>query len=280
AWSDHGDLHRIMVRRFSGQENTDLSLTISDAPDPVPVGGALEYTLITTNHHAPEAPTSITPIDTAIGTSTRQRLAITLGSGQKYVSATGADWLCAASGNTAVNCASTRTQAPTTTRSLVLKLTAPTTFPVATPATTGISAKVVGEQPDSNETGDFVNNFDAESTRLCAKDTLALDAAHYYLLEGGSLTVRVKRTGAGCGSASVQFTTVAGTAVPRGDYVHVSRLLTWADGDTADKTVTIQSVNDTVPEGTQYFTVQLQKPNAFAVLGTAQATVEMPIDSD
>ena len=56
---------------------------------------------------------------------------------------------------------------------------------------------------------------------------------------------------------SVNYEVLPGSAVPDLDYVSVAGQLSWADGDTADKTVSVPLVNNDLVEPEEQFSLQL-----------------------
>jgi hypothetical protein len=97
---------------------------------------------------------------------------------------------------------------------------------------------------------------------------------------GGSVVLQVTRANGSAGAVSVQYATVAGSAVSPGDYAAMSGTLNWAAGDVAAKTVTIPIVDDAVVESAETFTVTLSAPTNGATLG-APSTVTVTItDND
>lgn len=89
----------------------------------------------------------------------------------------------------------------------------------------------------------------------------------------GTVAVQVARTGGADGSVSVNYATVDGTAVAGTLYTATSGTLTWADGDTADKTVSVTLKSATF-SGNKTFQVAISAPVGGATLGTpAAATV-------
>ena len=76
----------------------------------------------------------------------------------------------------------------------------------------------------------------------------------------GSVTITVSRVGGSGGSVSVNYATQDGTAKAGFDYTATSGTLTWADGDTADKTFTIALVNDGPTGSVESFTISLSNP--------------------
>ena len=77
----------------------------------------------------------------------------------------------------------------------------------------------------------------------------------------GTVNITVSRIGGSGGSVSVAYATSDGTAKAGFDYTAASGTLTWADGDTANKTITIPLVNDGVPEGGELFNMTLSNPS-------------------
>jgi YD repeat-containing protein len=71
---------------------------------------------------------------------------------------------------------------------------------------------------------------------------------------------------------SVNFATVAGSAVSPGDYTAVSGTLSFLGWETA-KTVSVQVINDGVSEGTEQFSLQLSSPTAPSSVAVGSATV-------
>lgn len=92
--------------------------------------------------------------------------------------------------------------------------------------------------------------------------------------QGGSVVLTARRTANASGSIAVNFATAHGTA-GASDYTAQSGTLTWADGDMADKTVTITLAPDALVEGVETFTVTLSGITG-GVLGDANvATVSI-----
>ncbi|NLL83845.1 MAG: hypothetical protein GX230_06345 [Lentisphaerae bacterium] len=91
----------------------------------------------------------------------------------------------------------------------------------------------------------------------------------------GSVAVKVSRTGGASGAQTFTYATVNGTAVAGSDFKATSGTLTWADGDTAEKTITIPLINDgiwTTPLQ-RVFTLKLTKTSGNATVGTSLFTV-------
>ncbi|MGQ0622636.1 MAG: hypothetical protein ACT4QA_22470 [Panacagrimonas sp.] len=85
----------IFAQRYAGSKPIDLALTKLDAPDPLPSGGELTYTLRVDNAHASVAPTGFPGINGGIGAGSGLHLWDVLPGGTTFRSASGAGWNCA-----------------------------------------------------------------------------------------------------------------------------------------------------------------------------------------
>ncbi|MDB5970428.1 MAG: hypothetical protein JWQ90_2878 [Hydrocarboniphaga sp.] len=111
--------------------------------------------------------------------------------------------------------------------------------------------------------------------------TLQLGAASYSVGESaGNLSVTVTRQIGSDGAVSVQYTTGGGTATAGSDYTAASGKLSWADGDTAAKTITITIDGDALFEGAETFGLTLGAVTGGAVLGSPSAATATIVDDD
>jgi hypothetical protein len=110
--------------------------------------------------------------------------------------------------------------------------------------------------------------------------TLQFSLAKYTVSEaGGAATIAVKRSGGDYGAVSVQYATADGSATAGQDYTTASGTLSWAAGDTADKTFTVPVLNDSQLEGPEVLQLTLSSPTGGATLGTlAQAQLAITDD--
>jgi hypothetical protein len=97
----------------------------------------------------------------------------------------------------------------------------------------------------------------------------------------GTVSISVSRTGGGDGAVAASWQTVAGTAAAGVRYTAASGTLTWADGDTADKTISVPLINDAIAgQGDQTFTITLSKAQGGATLGAVTSAVITVTDDD
>lgn len=95
----------------------------------------------------------------------------------------------------------------------------------------------------------------------------------------GSVSLTVSRTGGSGGALSVDYATSSGSATAGADFTAASGTLSWADKDTAAKTITVDVTNDTADELSETFTVTLSNPSGGAQLrGNPTATVTIADD--
>jgi hypothetical protein len=97
---------------------------------------------------------------------------------------------------------------------------------------------------------------------------------------GGSATITATRTGGGDGAVSVSYATSDGTASAGSDYTAASGTLTWADGDSEDKTFTITISDDSSVEADETVNLALTNASAGSSLGGQNATVLTIVDND
>jgi uncharacterized delta-60 repeat protein len=97
---------------------------------------------------------------------------------------------------------------------------------------------------------------------------------------GGSVVLNVSRSGAADGAVSVRYATSSGSAIAGSDFTNATATLTWADGDTAAKPITVNITNDSADESDETFTVTLSNPTGGATLGPNRAATVTITDDD
>jgi hypothetical protein len=102
--------------------------------------------------------------------------------------------------------------------------------------------------------------------------TLQLSASSYAVDQNsGAVTVPLDRTGGSSGAVSVAYSTVSGTAIAGTDFTTTDGTLSWADGDTSSKTLSIPISNATPFSASKSFSVALSAPTGGATLGSPKS---------
>jgi hypothetical protein len=89
----------------------------------------------------------------------------------------------------------------------------------------------------------------------------------------GTVTLTVRRGGDTNGTLEVDYATADGTAGQGTDYIGATGRLTWLDGDSSNKTLTITLIDNTASEDNKTFTVTLSDPTSGADLETATVII-------
>lgn len=125
----------------------------------------------------------------------------------------------------------------------------------------------------SSATLTIVDNDEAERTRL------SFSATGYTIDElSGLVTITVRREGPSTGAVSVAYSTYDGDAIAGEDYVATSGTLSWAAGDSADKSITVGIVNDALDEIDERFGIRLSSAQG-ADLGAISTAAVIIVDN-
>lgn len=116
----------------------------------------------------------------------------------------------------------------------------------------------------------------AVSGGLGAGATFSINSAS--TTEGGTAVFTVSKAGTASGTTSVNFSSDRGSATSPSDFIMVSGKLTFAQGETS-KTISVQTVQDSLVEGNESFSVTLQSPSLGSVIGLAYGSGAI-IDDD
>jgi hypothetical protein len=87
--------------------------------------------------------------------------------------------------------------------------------------------------------------------------------------------IAVSRAGGSSGSCSVHYATADGTATNGVDYDQRSDILTWDDGDTATKFLSVPLINNNLSGGSRYFTIDLSDPFSVSLGNPSSTTVRI-----
>jgi hypothetical protein len=111
---------------------------------------------------------------------------------------------------------------------------------------------------------------------------LQFSAASYGVGEADrSTAVEVIRAGGSSGPVTVEYATAGGTATANADYVAVSGVLRWSDGDMTPKSFILRVLEDTLEEGAETVGLVLSNPTGGASIGSpGSAVLTISDDSD
>jgi hypothetical protein len=110
--------------------------------------------------------------------------------------------------------------------------------------------------------------------------SLQFGAASFSVSEsGGQATIVVSRTGGTDGAVSVAYDVGGGTATEGSDYTNSHGTLSWANGETADKSFSIAILNDSIHESSESLNLILGNPVG-AQLGAPNSAVLTITDDD
>jgi hypothetical protein len=95
----------------------------------------------------------------------------------------------------------------------------------------------------------------------------------------GNVTFMVARSAGSSGAVSATVT-LGGTANNPADYSSSSTTLNWGDGDTADKSITLTIVDDSLVETSETVTLTLGMVSGGATVGAPNAATLTIVDND
>jgi hypothetical protein len=102
--------------------------------------------------------------------------------------------------------------------------------------------------------------------------TLRFQASVYGATESsGSRTITVRRNTGSQGAVSVTISLAGGSATQGTDFTFAPATLSWADGESGDKTFVVTLMPDDVAEGSETVTFELSAPTGGAILGAPSA---------
>ena len=116
------------------------------------------------------------------------------------------------------------------------------------------------------------NNQDAGDLRLA-------NSVYSVTESGGSIAVQIVRENGADGAVSLQYTTVNSSATAGQDYQSRSGTVSWADGQSGTRTITIPIINDSLVEGDEQFSFTIDNPTGNAQL-LAPRTATITIDDN
>ena len=148
------------------------------------------------------------------------------------------------------------------------------------PAGKFLTAKAMVFVSGVNQTSEFSNCVLIAGV-VANPGTLQFSNATYSAGEaGGTASILVTRTGGSSGAVSAQVATSNGSATAGSDYTATTATVSFADGDTATKSVAIPIIDDTQVEGNETVNLALSNATGGATLGAPSTAVLTIIDND
>ncbi|MBA3708345.1 MAG: hypothetical protein H0W83_05965, partial [Planctomycetes bacterium] len=136
----------------------------------------------------------------------------------------------------------------------------------------------INNPPNSGVNDTFIIGAGYASVIILDDDNgIAFDNGGFWVTEGQSQNVTIRRIGSSSGTQTVEVSTGAGSATAGSDYTAFSgQVVSFLDGEN-QKDITVQTLQDTLVEPTEAFTLILSNPSPSVALGTA-ATVNIQDD--
>lgn len=243
------------VRILDYSSAADLSLTLSDAPDPVAVGGLLTYTLLVSN----------------AGPATAENTMLTnrCPSQALVVSADSSHGTWTTNAQTLVFNLGALSAGESATLSVVVQ-----------PQAVGMLTNTAEVSTTTFEPMRADNRRTVTTWADWEGGDLFFSQAAYAVDENrGTVTLTVLRTNGVVGAVSFSYQTMDGTAEAGNDYVAGSGTLNLSNGQTF-VSWTVPILNDAEPEGHEFFTVRLSNPTGGARLVAPSNAVVTIRDDD
>ncbi len=145
-------------------------------------------------------------------------------------------------------------------------------YPAASVAILG-NVVHANERQTLNDTRESVANYRPSLTSLTGAGVLAFTKRTVEVAEGvGSITLTVSRHAGASGAVSVAYTTIPMTASANADYTTTTGTLTWLDGDSTHRTITVPIIQDSLLEGRETFRLDLGATTGGAIAGGFNGT--------
>jgi uncharacterized repeat protein (TIGR01451 family) len=233
--ADDGNGHVGASNPFAVQLQNDISVSVSDSPDPVSLGGNVTYSIVVANT-GPSSATGVVVTNLLPATAS-------------VVSVTPSQGTFTTNGNTVICNVGTIAGSASATINIVAS-------PIAVGTMTNQTI-VTRAEPDA-----YLANNTALVTTAVQTPTIAINDVTLYEGNSGTtnavFTVTVSPPPAL--PVSVSFATANGSAIAPGDYISTNGVLNFASGET-NKNIIVQVVGDTSYELNETFNVNLSSPS-------------------
>jgi Protein of unknown function (DUF3500)/Calx-beta domain len=124
-------------------------------------------------------------------------------------------------------------------------------------------------------------DYGGDGTLVLEPGTITFAEPSYEVVEtAGVATIQIQRGGGTTGAVSVAYAVAGGTATAGSDLESVSGVLTWADGDSGNKSFQIPILNDELIEGNETVVFTLSSAAGGAALGSPASTMLTIRDDD
>lgn len=178
------------------------------------------------------------------------------------------------------NIARQRTESSLATGSSALGPIARTTARAAILACLCLGLAACGSDGETTDSIDEGGTSSGPPTNPAVHGQLQFSASSMNISEGaGTATFTITRTAGSDGAVSVRVSSRDGTA-SSDDYTPLNTTVTFADGDSAPKTVTLQITNDALVEADETLYLTLSAPTGGAGLGSANEILVTILDDD
>jgi hypothetical protein len=124
-------------------------------------------------------------------------------------------------------------------------------------------------------------DYGGDGTLVLEPGTITFAEPSYFVVESaGAATIQIQRSGGTTGEVSVAYTVAGGTATAGSDLESVSGVLTWADGESGNRSFQIPILDNQVDESDETVVLTLSSAAGGAALGSPASTMLTIRDDD
>jgi uncharacterized delta-60 repeat protein len=156
----------------------------------------------------------------------------------------------------------------------------PTPVPTATPAPTATPTAVPTATPSPTTTPLPSPTATPAPTQDPRPGSVRISEIDSSVREGQTARYTVRRVGGSNGAVSVRYAITAGSAIPLSDYENSSGTLSWADGETDQRSITVRTFDNAVTDGARTFQLVLSDATGGLALGSPANATTTITDND